>query len=191
MAFEAIAAQLSADGFAVIEGFLSAEETRRLAAAAKANAAEFSPAQIGRGAAKALHPEIRSDLIRWTDPEGELKDKLDTLKTTLNRSLFLGLKDFEGHLAVYPAGARYQKHLDNFRDSSPRAVSCVVYLNDDWQDDDAGELRLFSKDDPKAVVRDVLPRGGTLVLFLSREIPHEVRAPKRERVSFTGWFRDR
>ncbi len=189
MEYDAVASELSTKGWAVIEGFLSREETRRLASEARLAAQEFEPAQIGRGAERGLHPEIRSDLILWTDPNGELRDKLDELKLALNRTLFLGLKDFEGHLAVYPAGGGYQKHLDNFRNASPRAVSLVVYLNESWTEPDRGELRIYDNDDH--VAAEVAPKGGTLALFLSREVEHEVLPTTRERVSFTGWFRDR
>ena len=38
---------------------------------------------------------------------------------------------------------------------------------------------------------DVLPRGGTLVVFLSDRFPHEVLPARRERLSLAGWFRRR
>lgn len=38
---------------------------------------------------------------------------------------------------------------------------------------------------------DVLPEAGTLVLFLSADLPHEVLPATRERLSLTGWLRRR
>ena len=38
---------------------------------------------------------------------------------------------------------------------------------------------------------DVLPQGGRLVAFLSDRFEHEVLPARRERMSFTGWFRRR
>ena len=38
---------------------------------------------------------------------------------------------------------------------------------------------------------DVVPSGGSLVVFLSGEVPHEVLPATRERLSLTGWFRRR
>ena len=52
---------------------------------------------------------------------------------------------------------------------------------------DGGALRLHL---PDGAV-DVPPRGGTLVLFLSAEIEHEVLPTTRERLSIAGWFRRR
>jgi SM-20-related protein len=37
----------------------------------------------------------------------------------------------------------------------------------------------------------VLPQGGRLVAFLSDRFEHEVLPARRERMSFTGWFRRR
>jgi SM-20-related protein len=37
----------------------------------------------------------------------------------------------------------------------------------------------------------VLPQGGRLVAFQSDRFEHEVLPARRERMSFTGWFRRR
>lgn len=198
MAFERITEGLVAKGWAVEPAFLTAEETRALASAARALRPEFRPAAIGRGDTRQVNPEIRSDLIHWLDDGARAPDavavalaKLEALRQELNRQLFLGLKAFEGHFAVYPPGASYEKHVDNFRDASPRALSCVLYLNEEWVEADAGKLRLYDQRETGRVATDVEPKAGTLAVFLSREIPHEVLPTAKERVSFTGWFRDR
>ena len=88
-----------------------------------------------------------------------------------------------------------------------RVVTAVLYLNarDISADIDGGELRLwppacsrdpdesYSKDQEHATtyVIDVPPRGGTLVLFLSGAVPHQVRKIKRgaaPRIALTAWF---
>ena len=66
-------------------------------------------------------------------------------------------------------------------------LSCVVYLNDAWRDDDGGALRLHLPAGP----RDVPPRGGSLVAFLADRVEHEVLPASRERCSVAGWFRRR
>ena len=136
---------------------------------------------------------IRGDRIQWLEPgQAEPCDRylglMDELRVALNRALFLGLEDFECHFALYPPGAFYQKHLDRFRDDDRRCVSAVLYLNDDWLPEHAGELRLYFADGSHD---DVPPLGGSLVLFLSGEFPHEVLPAHRERLSLTGWFRRR
>ena len=41
-------------------------------------------------------------------------------------------------------------------------------------------------------VRDIAPEGGTLVLFDSVSMPHEVLATRgRERYACSGWFHER
>jgi SM-20-related protein len=37
----------------------------------------------------------------------------------------------------------------------------------------------------------VLPQAGSLLLFLSADMPHEVLPASRDRLSLTGWFRRR
>ena len=73
-------------------------------------------------------------------------------------------------------------------------LSVVVYLNDNWSDDDGGELILYdnqllasSDTDTRIVI--VTPNLGTIVVFLSEEFPHEVLPAKGDRYSIAGWFR--
>ena len=65
-------------------------------------------------------------------------------------------------------------------------LSVVLYLNEQWAEDDGGELRLFTEP-----TIDVPPTGGKLVLFLSDSLEHQVLPTRRERLSLTGWFRRR
>ena len=67
-------------------------------------------------------------------------------------------------------------------------MSAVFYLNPDWQAEQGGALRLYLTD---GSTHDVLPEAGTLVVFLSADLPHEVLPATRERLSLTGWFRRR
>jgi SM-20-related protein len=114
-------------------------------------------------------------------------DAMQTLREALNRRLLLGMETLEAHYALYPAGAGYARHRDRFRDNDARVLSSVVYLNRGWRADDGGALRLHLPDG----TTDVAPVGGTLVLFLSDEIEHEVLPARRERLSIAGWFRRR
>jgi len=113
---------------------------------------------------------------------------MEALRVELNRALLLGLDELEAHYALYPAGARYARHSDCFRDDAARVLSSVLYLNSDWHRDDGGQLRLYLPHDASL---DIYPELGTLVLFLSAEFEHEVLPAKRERLSVAGWFRRR
>jgi SM-20-related protein len=121
-------------------------------------------------------------------------DSINTLTLELNRRLFLGLFDSEFHYSIYEPGSSYSKHLDRFKDSprgGDRVLSLVCYLNDDWTSQDHGELILFNKEDPNEIATSISPNGGRLVGFLSNVLYHEVRSPRRTRLSVTGWLRNR
>ena len=154
----------------------------------RAQRGALSPAGVGRGQGLAVREGIRGDSIQWLEPgQSEACDQylqaMDELRQALNQAFFFGLVDYESHFALYPPGAFYQKHLDRFRDDDRRTVSAVYYLNDDWQAEQGGALRLYPQDGAEL---DLLPTAGTLVLFISAELPHEVLPATRERLSLTG-----
>jgi SM-20-related protein len=151
------------------------------------------PARVGRGNHEQLVPEVRGDFISWLeaperDAEQSVLARLDELRSALNRALMTGLEDFQGHFALYPRGAGYARHFDRLVGSDVRAISAALYLNDGWEADDGGQLRLYVGGGSSV---DVLPQGGRLVAFLSDKFEHEVLPARRERMSFTGWFRRR
>jgi SM-20-related protein len=156
-------------------------------------AGSLRPARIGRGANEQLVPEVRGDMISWLqqperDAEQRLLARLDELRAALNRALMTGLADFQGHFALYPRGAGYARHFDRLVGSDVRAISAALYLNDGWVADDGGQLRLYTGGGASV---DILPQGGRLVAFQSDRFEHEVLPARRERMSFTGWFRRR
>jgi SM-20-related protein len=162
---------------------------------------QFRRAGVGRGSGLELRPEVRTDRILWLDPAGltgaqkALWQRLEAVRSAVNRLMYLGLHELEVHFAVYPPGACYRRHLDRFHDqhgtSGRRELSCVLYLNDAWQPQDGGALRIYTGDEDATACADVLPIGGRLVTFLSARFPHEVLPARRERFSITGWFRSR
>ena len=151
------------------------------------------PAKVGRGENAKLVPEVRGDFISWLqqperDAEHRILARLDELRAALNRDLMTGLEDFQGHFALYPLGAGYARHFDRLVGSDIRTISVALYLNEGWEHDDGGQLRLYTGGGASV---DVLPQGGRLVAFRSDRFEHEVLPAKRERMSFTGWFRRR
>ncbi len=183
-------------GWSVERGWLSHQDLAVLSQAFQEwqDEKRFTPAKIGQGQNLQQHGGIRGDETWWFDlatPPAELKPilvRVDALKTEINRTLFLGLKDWEVHLASYPAGAGYKKHLDRHQSQSSRKLSLVLYLNENWQKEDGGQLVIYNQASDE--LTRVNPEGGTLVLFLSEDFPHEVLPAKRERRSLTGWFLD-
>lgn len=169
--------------------------------------ADFKQAGVGRQDDFQLNRSVRRDRIHWLQDnvvaETAFLNWMDVLRLGLNRRLFLGLIDYECHYASYGIGAFYKKHFDAFKappaiiqapvQVSPlqaqpeRVVSSVVYLNQDWQRGDGGELLLYDSTD--RLLETIAPEYGKLVLFLSEKFPHEVAVAQRERHSIAGWFR--
>jgi SM-20-related protein len=187
--------QLAERGFGVVDDFVDLE----LLTALRERCVELHatgglrPARVGRGEDAKLMPEVRGDFISWLeqperDAEQRVLARLDELRATLNRALMTGLEDFQGHFALYPRGVGYARHFDRLVGTDARAISAVIYLNDRWAAEDGGELRLYTGGGASV---DVLPQGGRLVTFLSDRFEHEVLPARRERMSFTGWFRRR
>lgn len=194
-----IVAALAERGWCVTPDFLAPDlvgELRREIGAIRA-AGGFRPAGVGRGAQREVRPEVRTDAVCWLDPlactpaQSRYLAALDELRLALNASLYLGLFDYEAHLAVYPPGTYYRRHLDQFAGIGTRRVTCVLYLNPAWQASDGGQLRLYTAPDDPACYEDIQPTGGTLVTFLSARFLHEVLPAHRDRYSITGWFRTR
>ena len=161
-------------------------------ARAHAGAGRLHAAATGRADGRQF-AGLRGDSTLWLDDPAcgdaarALLAALHTLRIALNRRLLLGLDDVEAHLAHYPAGAGYARHRDRFRSDDARVLSLVVYLNDDWPDGAGGALRLHLPEGP----HDIAPRSGTVAVFLSDRVEHEVLPADRPRFSVAAWFRQR
>lgn len=150
-------------------------------------------AGIGRGRDFEQRLDVRGDAIHWLDRESLAQrrylDAMAELQQALNAALFLGLFEYEAHFARYPEGAFYRRHLDSFRGRANRVVSTVGYLTPDWSPRAGGEMVIFDEQAPDREVARVAPEAGTLVCFMSEQIPHEVLPTHRPRASIAGWFR--
>ncbi len=194
-----IAQDLAQQGWSVSDDYLSPLEFSRLAAESESllRAGVFRPAGVGRGAGLMVRPDVRSDKVLWLDPERcsstqrRYLARLEALRAGINQTLFLGLFEFEGHLAVYPPGSYYRKHLDQFQGMGHRTVTAILYLNQNWQPEDGGQLRIYTDPNDPAHYEELLPLGGRLVTFLSARFLHEVMPARRQRLSITGWFKKR
>lgn len=181
-------------GWWVQQHYFDAELIQQLAEELQAlrNAGALHAAGIGRGREHQHDTSIRRDAIHWltgeTSPQRRYLERMETLRREINRDLFLGLFEFETHYAFYEPGAFYKKHLDSFRGAANRVISAVTYLNQDWPADGGGELLIFDLGSETPSYK-VAPEAGTLVVFLSEEIPHEVFPATRQRASIAGWFR--
>jgi len=192
---EEIAESLAGQGWAVSRRVYRAEAVESLAAEARRlhAAGEFRRAGIGRGARREVQEEVRRDEIFWlrqeraTAAQAFFWEGVERIRADLNRLLFLGLQEFEGHLAVFPPQGFYRRHLDRFSDADERVLSAVLFLNPGWRAEEGGALRLHLPTGPV----DVLPEAGTFAVFRSELIWHEVLPAASPRFSATGWYRRR
>jgi SM-20-related protein len=193
-AADAIGADLHRRGWSVQRDFFPAALTTALHDELDQlrEAERLRAARIGRGQERQRRVDIRGDHIHWLNGASEAQRAylfaLEGLRLELNRRLFMGLEDLEAHFALYPPGTGYRRHMDSFQGDNLRRISTVTYLNPDWAAADGGGLLLFDGD---AVIETILPEAGTLVCFVSEDIPHEVALTRRPRASIAGWFRIR
>ncbi|MEZ4815472.1 MAG: 2OG-Fe(II) oxygenase [Bdellovibrionota bacterium] len=181
-------------GYSIQENFLSTAEVQLLSDEINTlfESGAFQSASIGNKTKTVHDHSIRSDKTYWlnsqllTSAQQILFTALEKIRLECNEQMLLGLFDFEGHYSIFSKDSLYQKHFDSFKDSDLRVLSVVMYFNQDWKDGDGGELLLHSQIDLK-----VKPLAGTLVLFLSHDIEHEVLTSCITRRSFSGWFKKR
>ena len=178
-------------GWSVQENYFPAALVAALEEELRASRPEMTMAGIGRGDDFKIQPAIRNDRTLWLDggsaAQAEYLRLMDDLQVRMNRTLFLGLHEYECHFALYPPGGFYRLHIDALKGQRNRIVSAVTYLTPDWRDEDEGCLVLYDEANHELV--RILPRAGTLALFMSEEIQHEVLPPRRARCSIAGWFR--
>ncbi len=194
-AHQNIADDLVARGWSVYPDYLGANVGLSLKQRLRGLNAEgeLTPAGIGREDEHQLAPDIRRDKTYWLERRDETDLSylrlMENLRLDLNRDLFLGLFEYEAHYALYPAGGFYKRHVDALKGEKNRLVSTVLYLNENWQAGDGGELAIYLNEEDETPVTVVSPHFGTLVCFLSEDIPHEVLPAHKPRHSIAGWFR--
>ncbi len=110
---------------------------------------QFKKAGIGKLQDKQINEAIRGDYIQWIDrstatpPIQTYLSRLNELISFVNQNLFLSLKDYEVHLTIYPPGSYYKRHLDQFKKDDHRRLSVICYLNEDWKEEEGGQLRIY------------------------------------------------
>ncbi len=188
--YKKIADALVNKGYIIIEDALDRELSQKLLQKAQKQQ-NYKEAGISNSNALHFDKKRRRDKIVWLDEDGESVSKFLTfaldLREYLNRSLFLGLTYYEAHFAHYEKGDFYEKHLDTFKNSKNRVVTTVYYLNKEWNQRDGGELFIYNKENN--LIKKVLPKQNTLVVFMSEEFPHAIDITKKDRYSIAGWYR--
>jgi SM-20-related protein len=135
---------------------------------------------------------IRTDKIYWLDKANNdpheflFFELMDQFIKHLNSTCFTSIKSYEFHYTLYETGSYYTKHLDQFKANDSRQFSMILYLNENWQLEDGGELRVHFENS----LVNILPQGGKSVFFKSNEHLHEVMITNKPRMSITGWLKN-
>ena len=148
-------------------------------------------AGIGNATTRDTKQTMRKDKIYWMDKSSDNKYEQEFLRLVedfieyLNRTCYTGINGYEFHYAVYEQGSFYKRHRDQFKNDSDRKFSLINYLNNDWQEEDGGQLLVYHD----KAVQNILPHSQTTVFFKSDEMEHEVTKANRCRMSVSGWLK--
>ncbi|MFL1896640.1 2OG-Fe(II) oxygenase [Aquimarina sp. 2-A2] len=182
--------ELSYNDFVIVDNFLDPHRFNTIRSFFISHLEAFNKAGIGAMGENVIRQDIRGDFTYWLDRKrdtdvNEFWSLIDETLHIYNRYCFLGLSGYEFHLAHYPKGGYYEKHIDQFNTRSNRTISMVMYLNKGWQKGDGGELEIFLKDGTSLLVEPIEAR---CVMFKSADVPHRVVASNKPRYSLTGWL---
>lgn len=149
-------------------------------------------AGTGNNTHAAHNKSFRGDKIYWLDRahndkyENKFFDLLDNFISHLNSTCYTSIRSYEFHYTMYEKESFYKKHIDQFQNNDSRKYSMVIYLNEDWQEGDGGELCIHHGDK----VEHISPNSGKTVFFKSSELSHEVLRTRKKRMSITGWLKN-
>ena len=182
--------ELSDRDYVVIDQFVRQDIYTDLRSYFLHNLPSFTHAGIGALNENIIRHDIRGDHTFWLDRQ---RDKainsfwslVDETMHIYNRYCYLSLSGYEFHFANYPPSARYEKHLDQFNNRNNRMITVIIYINQDWQPGDGGELEIFLKDGGTRIIEPIEAR---CVMFKSAELPHQVLKANKDRYSLTGWL---
>jgi len=152
---------------------------------------QFKLAGIGNRLNELKEKAIRNDRIFWLNRDSKeagisgFYEVIEHFIAYLNRTCFTAIRNSEFHFAVYPKGSFYKRHLDQFQNDDSRRFSFILYLNEDWKEEDGGQLVLY-----KDLAIEIAPFAGRVMFFDSSKMEHEVLVANRDRLSLTGWFKN-
>lgn len=150
---------------------------------------QLTKAGIGSSGEFKLDASVRGDFIYWLERDKDQKLEpffglMDELVDAFRTYCYLSLSGSEFHIAKYPAGSYYKRHLDQFNSRSNRMITVLIYLNENWKPGDGGELKIYGKEKELLVE----PIARRLLLFKSDKVEHEVLPTRVPRYSLTGWL---
>ncbi|MEZ5018093.1 MAG: 2OG-Fe(II) oxygenase [Flavipsychrobacter sp.] len=149
-------------------------------------------AGVGDANNRVVATAIRRDKIFWIEPDTTNISELQFIAIVedfvahLNATCYTGINAYEFHYAVYEEGSYYKRHKDQFKTNSARKFSFVIYLNENWEECNGGQLVLYSNN---GVEQSELPTNRKAVFFRSDDLEHEVLPVNKKRLSIVGWLK--
>ena len=192
-----VVAQLVDRGYAVVDNALPAGTCRKLKAemqALEANGQMWNSKSYGSDDDGAPHPHINETQLDYK----EVRKFAPTFaRMEYDPSLVERMRGVPGlenlgsqHVRIQintGHGGCYTMHTDSgtgpMGPGQTLCLTALIYLNEDWQPGDGGELRVFPYPHPAEVIA---PRMGRLVLFEPRMV-HDVLPNYKKRFCFTLW----
>jgi len=155
--------------------------------------------QLVHGTSSSSNTYIRGDVITWVDGNEPESENIHFLISCMDAVMIESARHLKQHtinertkamVACYPGRrTRYVRHVDN-PSGDGRCVTCIYYLNKDWDVRvHGGLLRIFPEGEER--VANIEPRFDRLLFFWSdRRNPHEVEEAFKERYAITVWYYD-
>lgn len=109
--------------------------------------------------------------------------QIEKLRYFLNREDHFDLSNMV-LTAFLSSPSFYQELVDNIDQEMNKFLTVVLFLNQNWQPRNGGQLRLYLKH--KFI--DIEPIGGRLVTYFSNNFHHEILPFRQDHFSLSGWF---
>merc|ERR1712060_210720 len=140
----------------------------------------------------------------------ELFKKMISIPFELNKKCSLYMQaSATFQISCYPTNGFYKKHVDGgYEDlNNGRKITAIYYANPAWAWEDGGRLKMYKKkpnpfeiekrksqgleipeNEKDEEVEQIDPVGGRIVVFRSRDMPHEVMVTKKKRYAVSLWL---
>eukprot|EP00794_Sanderia_malayensis_P017010 gene17010-18723_t len=193
-----IASKLRSDGVCVVHNLVQpdkADAVHRELQSMYNVTGNFTPGKLCQNTISAS--TIRGDEVKWLDGSPEQTPCLWMVKKKLNRlaaSLY-SLHSVPIHKVSHSkvmascyngCGTAYKRHIDSPCEGTYK-LTFVIYLNKDVKSEQGGCLRIHKLNGQSM---DIKPELGTLVIFRSDKIIHEVTPCYFQRFALTIWYKE-
>ena len=187
------------DGFSVVKNLFSIEDARKARneiGALYKIPGKFTPGKLRQKALNTTRSlgDIRGDSVMWVDMGNDEATCISQVAKQLNK-LALSMYNLKGiemtrvskskiMVSCYNGGGTaYKRHIDSSTEGNLK-LTFIFYFNESCTEKDGGCLRIH-KDSGHV---DIPPEFGTLVIFRSDKLVHEVLPTYSQRFALTIWY---